>query len=186
MLQLMQAGIPVLQYLADHYKVTTAEAQEMVSAGKVSFADFEAAMREHIGGAAQSAGESFDGAMGNVKAALSRLGETVATPVINGLTSMANQAIPIIDNFTATAQPALEKVGTAIQAGLENALPAISNFFTQAQTVVGQAGLHHPVERRPADGHARAHRPAGHRHAQGRMGLVHRILQLVRRHAERP
>lgn len=139
MLQLMQAGIPVLQYLADHYGITTAAAQEMVSAGKVSFADFEAAMREHIGGAAQSAGESFDGAMGNVKAALSRLGETVATPVINGLTSMANQAIPIIDNFTATAQPALEKVGTAIQTGLENALPAIGNFFSQAQTVVGQA-----------------------------------------------
>lgn len=128
MLQLMQAGIPVLQYLADHYGITTAAAQEMVSAGKVSFADFEAAMREHIGGAAQSAGESFDGAMGNVKAALSRLGETVATPVINGLTSMANQAIPIIDDFTATAQPALEKVGTAIQTGLENALPALQDL----------------------------------------------------------
>lgn len=128
MLQLMQAGIPVLQYLADHYKTTTAEAQEMVSSGKVSFADFEAAMREHIGGAAQSAGESFDGAMGNVRAALSRLGETVATPVINGLTRMANQAIPIIDDFTATAQPALEKIGTAIQNGLENALPALQDL----------------------------------------------------------
>lgn len=97
MLQLMQAGIPVLQYLADHYKVTTAEAQEMVSAGKVSFADFEAAMREHIGGAAQSAGESFDGMVGNVKAALSRLGEGFATPLINEATKLGGHVIPLID-----------------------------------------------------------------------------------------
>lgn len=97
MLQLMQAGIPVLQYLADHYKTTTAEAQEMVSAGKVSFADFEAAMREHIGGAAQSAGESFDGMVGNVKAALSRLGEGFATPLINEATKLCGHVIPLID-----------------------------------------------------------------------------------------
>lgn len=94
MLQLMQAGIPVLQYLADHYGITTAAAQEMVSAGKVSFADFEAAMREHIGGAAQSAGESFDGMVGNVKAALSRLGEGFATPLINEATKLGGHVIP--------------------------------------------------------------------------------------------
>ncbi|NEG90658.1 tape measure protein [Bifidobacterium aerophilum] len=81
MLQLMQSGIPVLQYLADHFKVTSAEAQKMVSDGKVSFEEFEAAMREHLGGAAKNAGDSFEGAMGNVRAALSRLGETIATPV---------------------------------------------------------------------------------------------------------
>lgn len=97
MLQLMQAGIPVLQYLADHYGITTAAAQEMVSAGKVSFADFEAAMREHIGGAAQSAGESFDGMVGNVKAALSRLGEGFATPLINEATKLGGHVIPLID-----------------------------------------------------------------------------------------
>ena len=124
MLQLMESGIPVLQYLADHFGVTAAEAQQMVSDGKVSFADFEAAMREHLGGAAQSAGESFDGAMGNIKAALSRLGETAVTPVIKGLTSLFNQAIPIIDDFTAQAKPVLEDVGKALQTGLENAIPA--------------------------------------------------------------
>lgn len=104
MLQLMQAGIPVLQYLADHYKVTTAEAQEMVSAGKVSFADFEAAMREHIGGAAQSAGESFDGMVGNVKAALSRLGEGFATPLINEATKLGGHVIPLIDQVAGSAE----------------------------------------------------------------------------------
>ena len=97
MLQLMEAGIPVLQYLADHYKVTAAEAQKMVSDGKVSFADFEAAMREHLGGAAKSAGDSFDGMLSNLKAAFSRAGEKFATPLIDAMTGLGNQAIPVID-----------------------------------------------------------------------------------------
>ena len=42
-------------------------------------------MQEGLGGAAQSAGTTFAGALANVKAALSRLGETAATPVLNGL-----------------------------------------------------------------------------------------------------
>ncbi|TPF78348.1 hypothetical protein BW12_07090 [Bifidobacterium sp. UTCIF-3] len=136
MLQLMQSGIPVLQYLADHFGITAAEAQDMVSDGKVSFADFEAAMREHLGGAAQSAGESFDGAMGNIRAALSRLGETIATPVINGLTSMANQAIPIIDDFTAQAKPALEGVGKALGDGLSNAIPTALSLLEQLKSAL--------------------------------------------------
>mgnify|MGYP000479580608 CR=1 FL=1 len=130
MLQLMEAGIPVLQYLADHFQVTAEEAQEMVSDGKVSFEDFEAAMREHLGGAAQSAGESFDGAMSNMKAALSRLGESVATPVIKGLTGLFNQAIPLIDGFTAAAKPALESIGGFLQRGLENVIPAVSGVVS--------------------------------------------------------
>ncbi|RSX53031.1 tape measure protein [Bifidobacterium samirii] len=136
MLQLMQSGIPVLQYLADHFKVTSAEAQDMVSAGKVSFEEFEEAMREHLGGAAQSAGESFDGAMGNVKAAFSRLGETVATPVIQGLTGLFNQAIPMIDGFTAQATPILERVGDGLRTGLEQALPAVQDAMEHVGVLV--------------------------------------------------
>ncbi len=130
MLQLMEAGIPVLQYLADHFHVTAEEAQKMVSDGKVSFADFEAAMREHVGGAALSAGESFAGAMANVKAALSRLGESVATPVIKGLTGLFNQAIPLIDGFTAAAKPMLEHIGDSLQHGLEQVIPAIGGVVS--------------------------------------------------------
>ena len=59
--------------------------QKMVSSGKVDFENFAAAMQENLGGAAQSAGTTFKGAMANVKAAFSRLGEKAMTPVLNGL-----------------------------------------------------------------------------------------------------
>lgn len=100
MLQLMGSGIPVLQYLADHFHTTTEAASDMVSDGKVSFADFEAAMKEHIGGAAKNAGESFDGMVGNVKAAIGRLGEQFETPLLNAATKVGGKLIPIIDQTT--------------------------------------------------------------------------------------
>lgn len=151
MLQFMQAGIPVLQYLADHYKTTMAEAQEMVSAGKVSFADFEAAMREHIGGAAQSAGESFDGMVGNVKAAIGRLGEQFEAPLLNAATKVGGKLIPIIDQTTSAtgkladqfagrldtaasiAAQKIEDLGNSIASGKTS----IADLAAQAATLAG-------------------------------------------------
>ena len=97
MLQLMSSGIPVLQMLGKHLNKTSAEVSDMVSDGKIDFQTFADAMQEGLGGAALSAGTTFTGALANVKAALSRLGETAATPVLDGLRGLFNQAIPLID-----------------------------------------------------------------------------------------
>lgn len=138
MLQLMSSGIPVLQMLGKHLNKTSAEVSDMVSDGKIDFQTFADAMKEGLGGAAQSAGTTFAGALANVKAALSRLGETAATPVLNGLRGLFNQAIPLIDAFTAAVSPTLEKVGAGLQKGLEQAIPTAAAFFDKlgkSQTV---------------------------------------------------
>lgn len=138
MLQLMSSGIPVLQMLGKHLNKTSAEVSDMVSDGKIDFQTFADAMQEGLGGAAQSAGTTFTGALANVKAALSRLGETAATPVLNGLRGLFNQAIPLIDAFTAAVKPTLEQVGAGLQKGLEQAIPTAAAFFDKlgkSQTV---------------------------------------------------
>lgn len=138
MLQLMSSGIPVLQMLGKHLNKTSAEVSDMVSDGKIDFQTFADAMKEGLGGAAQSAGTTFTGALANMKAALSRLGETAATPVLNGLRGLFNQAIPLIDSFTAAVKPTLEKVGAGLQKGLEQAIPTVTAFFDKlgkSQTV---------------------------------------------------
>ena len=138
MLQLMSSGIPVLQMLGKHLNKTSAEVSDMVSDGKIDFQTFADAMQEGLGGAALSAGTTFTGALANVKAALSRLGETAATPVLNGLRGLFNQAIPLIDVFTAAVSPTLEKVGAGLQKGLEQAIPTVTAFFDKlgkSQTV---------------------------------------------------
>lgn len=138
MLQLMSSGIPVLQMLGKHLNKTSAEVSDMVSDGKIDFQTFADAMQEGLGGAALSAGTTFTGALANVKAALSRLGETAATPVLDGLRGLFNQAIPLIDTFTAAVSPTLEKVGAGLQKGLEQAIPTVTAFFDKlgkSQTV---------------------------------------------------
>ena len=141
MLQLMSRGIPVLQMLGKHLNKTSAEVSDMVSDGKIDFQTFADAMQEGLGGAAQSAGTTFAGALANVKAALSRLGETAATPVLNGLRGLFNQAIPLIDSFTAAVKPTLEKVGAGLQKGLEQAIPTaqakLASFSTFVRNLPG-------------------------------------------------
>lgn len=141
MLQLMSSGIPVLQMLGKHLNKTSAEVSDMVSDGKIDFRTFADAMQEGLGGAAQSAGTTFAGALANVKAALSRLGETAATPVLNGLRGLFNQAIPLIDSFTAAVKPTLEKVGAGLQKGLEQAIPTaqakLASFATFVRNLPG-------------------------------------------------
>ncbi|MFC0266348.1 tape measure protein [Alloscardovia macacae] len=128
MLQLMGSGIPVLKLLADHFKTTTDDAQDMVTKGKVSFTDFAAAMKEGLGGAALSSGQSFDGAMANVKSALSRLGEKFETPAITGLTKVFNALIPVIDQFTGSVEGLAGKAGEKMNKWADKAVQLINDF----------------------------------------------------------
>ena len=128
MLQLMQSGIPVLQLLGKHLGKTSAQVSDMVSSGKIDFQTFADAMQEGMGGAALKAGGTFIGAWSNVKAALSRMGVTIMQPILDGLRGMFNRAIPLIDRFTVTATPIMERVGGALRTGLEQALPALQSL----------------------------------------------------------
>lgn len=114
MQQLQGRGIPVLQYLADMYGVTSAEAQKMVSEGKVSFEDFQTAIETNIGGAALKMGESWSGGLANMKAALSRVGATVLTPLFSLAGQVFNALTPIFDAINNALKPAMEQIGAAM------------------------------------------------------------------------
>src|SRR5690606_23532935 len=119
MLQLMSSGIPVLQLLADQLGVTAAEVSEMVSRGEIDFATFAAAMDEGFGGAALKSGETFTGALANVRAALGRLGAEAATPALASLTTIFAGAIPAIDNLTAGLTPLIEALSRRLSPAVE-------------------------------------------------------------------
>lgn len=131
--QILDSGIPILQFLAKHYGITAEEAQEMVSSGKVDFENFAAAMQENLGGAAQSAGTTFKGAMANVKAALSRLGEKAMTPVLNGLRDIFNAAIPLVDAVTTKLTPVFEQWGDLVS---NTIAPKIVDAFEKITAVL--------------------------------------------------
>lgn len=114
LLQLTSSGVPVLAMLGKHLGKTSEEISTMVSKGQIDFGTFNAAMQEGIGGAALKAGDTFKGAWSNIKAALGRLGEGAATPVLNALRDSFNKLIPAVDAVATQAGPLFEQFGTVV------------------------------------------------------------------------
>ncbi|CEG88939.1 Tape measure domain-containing protein [Propionibacterium freudenreichii] len=128
MLQLMSSGVPVLQFLSDQLGVTSADVSDMVSKGQIDFATFSAAMQKGLGGAALAGGETFTGAMANVRAALSRLGETAAKPALDGLRVVFNALIPVIDKVTNALKPVFDVLANQVARAAEAASGAIGRL----------------------------------------------------------
>lgn len=126
--QLHDAGIPALAALADEMGVTAEEASKMASRGEIDFATFQNAMEGSLGGAALASGDTFEGALANVYAALGRFGEKFATPLKDSLRGIFNDAIPAIDALTDKIGPFAEKFGEWLGdavAKTQNAVPQI-------------------------------------------------------------
>lgn len=82
--QLQDRGLPVMQLLQEKYGVTAQVFRKMVEDGKVSAADFEQVMTQKMGGAAQKMGQSFEGGMQNLGAAVARVGANLLSSVFGG------------------------------------------------------------------------------------------------------
>ena len=74
-MQISTRGINVMATLGKAFGKTTEEIQAMMRKGEISFAEFAEAMNDAFGDQAAKANETFQGALSNVKAALSRIGE---------------------------------------------------------------------------------------------------------------
>lgn len=109
LLQFSERGVNATKALADHLGVTQAEVQEMVSAGQIDFQTFSDAMYATFGDAAQGANATFSGAMSNVRAALSRVGASFASPALQGLRDIFVASIPAIDALATALTPVIEK-----------------------------------------------------------------------------
>ena len=97
--QLSDSGIPVLQMLADSTGKSTEEVRELVSAGKIGFAEFSEAMEQGLGGAAQKSGETFTSSLANLKSSMSRIGAEIMTPLLEGITPVMNTAKDMIKSM---------------------------------------------------------------------------------------
>ncbi|MCU1617796.1 MAG: tape measure protein [Frankiales bacterium] len=107
--QFQDRGVPVLQYVASQYHVTAAAAQQMVTDGKVSFADFQNAMETNLGGAAQSSGDTARGAFDNVNAALGRLGVGFVAGAVNAAPDLFKSMAAALDRAKVALQPLADK-----------------------------------------------------------------------------
>lgn len=137
LMQFSEAGLNVTDALAKHMGTTQAAVREMVTAGKVDFETFAAAMHEAYGEAAYGANETFQGALANMQAALSRFWEKVATPMLGSLKGVFQAAIPAIDEFSEAMEPALERFSDFVDGIGDDAREAIEGFTEALESGAG-------------------------------------------------
>ena len=116
--QLQDRGVPVLQMIGKITGQSMAEVSKSITKGSVDFATFQKAMEQGLGGAAQSSGQTFAGAMANVQAAMGRLGASVMTGVFSQLPTLIGGAITWLDKMGPAATKAGETLGSAFSSGV--------------------------------------------------------------------
>ena len=134
-------GLNVAAELAKAYNVDEATLREMVTKGKVDFKTFAEAMDNAFGDHATKANETFDGALSNIKASMSRMGQKFATPIYDNLRDIFNKLLPLMKGFEKLLNPlaaSFEKFAKSISAPIENGLEAVSN---RLQAYLEKAGL---------------------------------------------
>lgn len=113
MAQLHDRGIPILQLLSEEIGKTAEETAKMASDGKIDFETFRNAIDRGMGGAALKAGETFEGAMANMRAALGRLG----AEILKGPFESAPAAIGRVTEGIDVATDAVKGMVTYLRTG---------------------------------------------------------------------
>ena len=115
------------------------EIRDMVTKGQIDFKTFAMAMDDAFGEHAKDANKTFTGAMSNIKAALSRIGEGFATPYIQDMVGVFNQIRLTVNDLKA------ELTDTNVYKNFSDALKEITdkvvNFFEELRYGIAQTPL---------------------------------------------
>lgn len=147
--RLTERGIPIMQWLQEEYGVTADELQKMVSRGEVDAATFRKVIEDNIGGAALASGETTRGALANLGAAVSRLGEAFAGPALGLAKDFFAELTRIADGITDRVQPVVERLQWTLDGidfdfsgkVLDTLDRIVSGFSTLKDTFSGMEGL---------------------------------------------
>lgn len=126
--QLSGRGMNAAAVLAKEFGLTEATVREMVSKGEVSFEMFYTAMDNAFGEHAVKANELFTGALANTRAALARVGATVAGPAFEDFRDVFNALIPIIDGVSEELKPVTDGIIRFVDVVAKGAVKTLGNF----------------------------------------------------------
>lgn len=116
--QLSDAGIPVVQMLSKELGKSSEEVVALASKGKINFAQFQNAMEQGLGGAAQSSGKTFSGAMKNFQASLGRIGANLMGGIFPKLAPGLTQITKAMEPLEAKAKLVGNAIGDWVSKGV--------------------------------------------------------------------
>ena len=125
---------------------TEADIRDLVSEGKIDFATFAAAMDDAFGEHAKDANKTMTGALSNIKAALSKIGEIFTTPVIqnapvplNAIREAFNQIKEALKPLGDTWGPLVKQVFDAFTRVVEILTPKLKSLAEIIANTLGPA-----------------------------------------------
>lgn len=128
--QLSDKGVPVVQFLAKSLHKSSDEVVQLASKGKINFAQFQTAMQQGLGGAAQSSGKTFSGAMKNIQASLGRIGAGLLGGIFPHLAPTITQITKGMEPLEAKSKVIGDHIGVWLGKGLQK-LPVIISGIKQ-------------------------------------------------------
>ena len=138
MRQFSFAGINVAAELAKQMGKTEAEINDMVTKGKIDFQTFADAMTEAFGDHAKDANKTFTGALANMKAALSRIGENFATPFMDNAKDVFNVLRVFFDSVKEAMGPVFQDFSQLMKLGNMFIHKVFSPFVERARDAKGE------------------------------------------------
>ena len=145
--QMRDNSIPAIAALSEHLGVSTAEVQKMASQGKISFEDFATSMETYIGGQALASGDTFQGSLNNMGAAMGRFGEKLLAPVFanapavftavgGAFDELGTKLEPVIASFSEWLAPQMENLAqNVIPAVLDGVLGFIDGLISMGEWI---------------------------------------------------
>ena len=131
--QLSDAGIPVVKMLSKELGVSAEQVVELASKGKINFAQFQNAMEKGLGGAAQSSGKTFTGAMKNFQSALGRVGANLMGGIFPQLAPLISKATKSLEPLEDKAKVVGQWLGAKFAAAVQTGLPKLQKFAAAVQ-----------------------------------------------------
>lgn len=128
-------GINVAAKLAEQLGESEQTVREMISEGEISFEQFASAMDDAFGAHATEANKTFTGAMSNIKASLSRIGEAFIHPLME-----TNEKDALLLQTYKDMNPELIKLAQNSNKAFENgvnARTALNNVIKDSKKVFG-------------------------------------------------
>jgi len=138
--QLAENGVNATGALAKEMGVAESQIFELAKGGEISFETFSNAMYNAFGTAAYGANDTFQGALANVQAALSRLGAQFATPVVENGTLIFQSLITTVDNLATALVPASDAFGEIVKSfagGLIGGLDSFNTYIAEGGSISG-------------------------------------------------
>ncbi|QOR47578.1 tape measure protein [Trueperella pecoris] len=144
-MQLMEAGIPVYQLVAEQLGITAQEAMKLGEKGKISAEVFANAMESRFAGSALAMGNTVTGSFQNVLAAMGRLGQGILAGPFADLPAFFTHVRNQINQIT----PTVTRVSGEVYAGAKAITLALYGSGN-ARSVAEAFGLGEAATRRVA------------------------------------